>query len=390
MSELAKALLAKPTSTASSESAAKELTKQIEVKGDKAEVVINAPSEVEQGEGRAVLELHGLQPADWEITGFKASEWTMNSGERGVSTRFTFARRKTELVERPSIDELLPAIQTTRPAPADRENGNHGYIVALGDMQWGKIDGDGFEGTLSRTLEYLDQAYVRYWDYAKRFDFGHVHVAWLGDHVEGFNSQGGANVWRTNLTLSEQIRLTRRVMLHALLLFSDAAERVSMAAIPGNHGDTTRFAGKGITRYDDSHDTESLIAVADAAALNPAAFEHVEFYVPKTDEQAVTLNVAGSIVGHVHGNQWRAGKHFEWWKGQAFDPANPLGQADLLLAGHYHHELIESDGRRLFIQVPSLESESTWFKLNTGTSGNPGLVVAVTKDGKTSPLEFVR
>jgi hypothetical protein len=52
--------------------------------------------------------------------------------------------------------------------------------------------------------------------------------------------------------------------------------------------------------------------------------------------------------------------------------------------------MIESDGKRLFIQVPSMESESTWFRHNKGTTGNPGLIVAITKDGVTSPLEFVR
>ena len=69
-------------------------------------------------------------------------------------------------------------------------------------------------------------------------------------------------------------------MLRALTLFVPLAARVSMAAVPGNHGEAVRFAGKGVTRYDDSHDTEALIAVADAAALNPAAFGHGEFTSP--------------------------------------------------------------------------------------------------------------
>jgi metallophosphoesterase superfamily enzyme len=69
-------------------------------------------------------------------------------------------------------------------------------------------------------------------------------------------------------------------MLHALTLFAPLARRASMAAVPGNHGEAVRFAGKGVTRYDDSHDIESLLAVHDAASLNPEAFGHVEFYVP--------------------------------------------------------------------------------------------------------------
>ncbi|GGL01738.1 hypothetical protein [Mangrovihabitans endophyticus] len=221
-------------------------------------------------------------------------------------------------------------------------------------------------------------------------DIGQVHIGWLGDHIEGFNSQAGANVWRTPLTLSEQIRLTRRVMLHALVTFAPLAERVSMAAVPGNHGETVRIAGRGLTRYDDSHDTESLIAVHDAAQFNPDAFDHVAIHVPETDELTVVVDVAGTVVAHAHGHQWQPGRHFDWWKGQAFNKDSAMHRADLLVAGHLHHELVDSDGPRTFIQTPALESESTWWRHATGTPGHPGLIVAITKDGNTNIKEVVR
>ena len=391
MSELTDILLSKPVPPNYKASRHEgDLTKEIEVKGDKAEVVLNIPEaeRVDQAAGHAYLEAHGLDPAEWEPTSFRTSEWTMNSGEKGISVRFGFSRRSSAL-DRPSLDEILPLVQDYQPS-INRPDGDHGFVVALGDMQFGKIDGDGVEGTLYRTIDYLNRAADLLLTYRKRYDIGHVHVAWLGDHVEGFVSQGGANTFRTVLTLNEQIRLTRRVMLHALRLFADQAQLVSMAAVPGNHGEPQRFAGKGVTRYDDSHDTESLIAVADATTLNPEAFQHVHFFVPNTDEMTVVVPVAGTVVGHAHGNQWRYGKHFEWWKGQAFDPSNPLGKADLLLSGHLHHEFIDSDGKRLFIQVPAMESESTWWRHNKGSRGNPGLIVAITKDGHTSPMEVVR
>ncbi|MFG2170332.1 hypothetical protein ACGFMO_02930 [Streptomyces niveus] len=202
-------------------------------------------------------------------------------------------------------------------------------------------------------------------------DIEHVHIAWLGDHVEGFVSQGGANSWRTQLTLNEQIRLTRRVMLHALLTFAPMVSRLTMAAVPGNHGEAVRFMGKGVTRYDDSHDTESLIAVKDAADLNPERFGHVEFYVPDTHELTVVVECSGTVVAHAHGHQFRPGKHFEWWKGQAFGRQSAVQQAVLLLAGHLHHEHVDSDGPRTFIQPPAIESESTWWRHAKGTTGAP-------------------
>ncbi|MGW3323854.1 hypothetical protein [Streptomyces virginiae] len=398
MSKLLDELLAKPIGPAAQTRGAdpeRDFTRQIEVKGDEADVTVRGETfEDNESAATAVLQGQGLDPSQWTVTGLRSSEWTMANGDTGVSTRFTFARTcASDAAGRPALDELLAAIDSTPPATPEvhavKDGEGFTFLVILGDMQFGKIDGDGVEGTLRRTIDCLNQAAELLAAYRLRFTIHHVHISWLGDHVEGFVSQGGANVWRTPLTLNEQIRLTRRVMLHALLIFAPLVERLTMAAVPGNHGETVRFAGKGTTRYDDSHDTESLIAVKDAAELNPERFGHVEFYVPDTDELAVVVDCSGTVVVQVHGNQWRPGKHWEWWKGQAFDQTSAMHVADLLLAGHLHHELIEADGPRTFIQAPSMESESTWWRHMKGSRGAPGLIVAVTKDGRVPVKEVV-
>lgn len=367
----------------------------VRVERDTAEVVVNNATQPPKldVEGHETLRANGLEPSEWLATSFSTSEWTMGNGAQGVSTRWGFQRK---LDERPSppgppLDDLFAAIPH-RPTPTCQvEDGDHGFVVALGDLQIGKADSDGAEGTLSRTLDCLDQARAALDIYRQRYPIGHVHIGWLGDHIEGFVSQGGANVWRTPLTLNEQIRLARRIMLHALQLFADSGvSRMSMAAVPGNHGEPQRFAGKGVTRYDDSHDTESLIAVSDAAKLDPGRFGHVRFYVPETDEMTVVLDVAGTVIAHVHGHQFRPGRHFEWWRGQAFGPTSGMNEANLLLAGHLHHFHAESESGRTFVQIPSLEAESTWFRMQRGVGGDPGIVVAVTKDGVTPVLEVVR
>ena len=393
MSELLDDLLAKPVGAAVARrqlDPERDFTRQLEVTGDDASVTVRGlPEEATEGAAAAFLRERGEDPEEWIATGFRSGEWTMANGETGVSNRYTFRRRSASVAARIPIDDLVGAVKRHRPKAA-RPQGDHGFLVVLGDMQFGKMDGDGPEGALHRTIEYLNRAADLLVTYRKLYGIGHVHVAWMGDHVEGFVSQGGANAWRTTLTLNDQIRLTRRVMLHAMQTFAPLAERVSMAAVPGNHGEPQRFAGKGVTRYDDSHDTESLIAVADAAALNPEAFGHVEFLVPETDELTVVAEVAGTVIAHAHGHTWRPGKQFEWWKGQAFNQDSALHVADVLLAGHLHHEHIERDGRRLYIGAPAVESESTWWRHATGTGGSPGLIAAVVKDGNVSPIELVR
>lgn len=373
----------------------KTLTGKVDVRENRAEVQVHlSERDVTAGvnpEGLAAERLRaaGEDPNLWEVSHMRSSEWTMPGGEVGQSCRFSFVKRGIPVQD---FDDLLTAINIREPTRSKwDEDDDHGFIIGIGDMQFGKIDGDGVEGTLKRTLDFLDLAAEKLDDYQRDYNITHAHLAWLGDHIEGFTSQGGANAWRTQLTLNEQIRLTRRVMLYGLQVFAPLCSKLTMAAVPGNHGEPQRFAGKGLTRYDDSHDTEALIAVKDAVDLSRREdYKHVEFFVPETDELTVVVDVCGTMVGHAHGHQFSPGRHFDWWKGQAFNAASSLGQCDVLLCGHLHHSMIEEDGKRLFVQVPALESESTWWRHRKGPTGNPGLIVAVTKDGTTSPLEIVR
>lgn len=355
----------------------KDFTRQIEVVGETATLTVrDEPGTITDDTAIQYIREEGLNPDEWEATGFTKSVWGDPPKE---SVKFTYKRREGAGLERPNIDELIAVMERAERAPYVVDAKGYGAIVGIGDMQFGKIDGDGVDGTLRRTVEYIDKAAQQIDYMAGLWPVDHIHVAWLGDHIEGFNSQGGANVWRTPLTLNEQIRLTRRVMTHAMVTFGELGVRLSMAAVPGNHGEPQRFMDKGVTRYDDSHDTESLIAVSEAAALTEL-YNDVEFYVPATDEMTVVVDVAGTTVAHAHGHQWRPTKHFDWWKGQAFNPSSAMHMADVLMAGHLHHEHQEADGHRLFIGVPSLESESTWFRHSTGTAGNPGIFLGITKD----------
>lgn len=366
-----------------------EFTKQLECSSDKIEATLNdLQGTITDGTAFDFLESEGLNPAEWSIKSFRKSQWDGFSGPM-ESVRFSFERVSDSAIAL-DVDELIDSIKKHKAPKKARPEGSYGFIVGIGDLQVGKIDGDGDAGCVHRAIECIDSAVNKLSLYRKAgYDIGHIHVAWLGDHLEGFVSQGGTNAWRTQLPLNDQIRIVRRIMLYALQQFAPLAERVSMIAVPGNHGEAVRF-GTGLTRYDDSHDTESLIAVSDAASINAEAFGHVEFYVPDTDELIVELDVAGTHIAHHHGHKWKPNQHFRWWEGQAFNRDSKLYYADVLLTGHTHHEHIESSGNRLFISVPALESESTWFRHNTGIGGAPGILTALTKDGQIHSIDFLR
>jgi len=363
-----------------------DLTREIEVNGNSlTATIVDAPGTVTEGTARDFIEEEGLDPADWEIANWRKSKWG-NPEAPLESVRYSFKRVGEAAADAGLlVDKAVAALSDYVPVEV-RPQGTHGFLVLLGDMQFGKMDGDGPAGTLARTIDCLNRAADTLLMYQKIFDIGHIHIAWLGDHVEGFVSQGGANVWRTVLTLNEQIRLTHAVMLHAVKLFAPLAEKVTMVAVPGNHGETVRFEGTGTTRYDDSHDTEALISIHNAIeALGVPGFGHVNFYVPDTDELTVQVEVAGTRILHAHGHKFGSKKDgwLEWWQGQEFGGEGlPAHQ---LVAGHFHSRL-ETEN---FIQVPAMESESTWIRHLKGYRGVPGLIVGITKDGRTPIRQMI-
>lgn len=331
-----------------------------------------------------LLRDRGYDPAEWRVTSVTDSEWDVQT-KAGPDTfyafKFTAVPRGAGEAERPDIDDLLAIVNIQSPRVHAYEEGfaKGAWVHALGDLQLFKIDGDGVEGTLHRVLASIDEGVARYRDVLMRPS--HVHVAWLGDCIEGFVSQGGKNAWRTNGTLTEQVRLLRRIMLYAIDAYAPYCQRLTVVSVPGNHDEAMRHPVS--TRSDDSWAVDALVAVSDAIALNPDKYGHVEAYVPGPDEQDVTLEVGGKIVTHLHGHQFRIGREWDFWKGQAFG-GQQAGLAKLMLYGHQHHFSIDSKGDRLRVCVPALESESTWWKHKTGEVGAPGGLVFTIIDGAPS------
>lgn len=124
------------------------------------------------------------------------------------------------------------------------------YVVALGDTQIGKLENP-TEELLQRVMDLMAKAVqplelhkVSTGTLAK-----HAHLPWLGDCIEGMNSQGGRLRWRTTLTVTEQVRILRRLMLYQAELVAPLAERVTIVSVPGNH--------------DECHDAETELLTRD-------------------------------------------------------------------------------------------------------------------------------
>ena len=373
-------LLSKPTGNYKSPAAPIPQTREVERNGDS--LTVTVPESVMEEAAASVLEAEGLNPDEWEVTRFRRSEW----GEGKVATRYEFKRTSRSQSMNKLSDAELDLIhhQTLGSGPVSMVTDGQGtMVVCIADTQFGKIESPS-DVVLQATFDAINTAAYR----VSLWNPERVVVAFLGDLIEGFVSQGGANAWRTQTPLSEQIRLARRTMIYAMQKFHETGIPFSMVAVPGNHDQGVRF-GKGITRYDDSHDTEALIAVADAAKLSDR-YKDIEFLVPETDELSVSMNLSDTHTVFTHGYMAKNGKYHEWVKGQAYNRNSLYHGCDVVFMGHWHAFHMSEDTDRTVIVAPAGERESTWFKHSNGAQGNPGVLLALLDSGKVLRTEILR
>lgn len=267
------------------------------------------------------------------------------------------------------VDDLLQLVKGKPPKHAQQKT-DQLFVFAMGDSQLGKPDGDGTDGIIRAWTQSLQTA-SQEWRRAGR---PAVLIAGLGDHIEGNQSQGGRNWFRSELTITEQLRVFRRMLLRTIDTFIEAPH-ITVGIVNGNHDDVQRFQ---TTDASDGHATESAIAVGEAMALNPTRYGHVHIYVPGKDQDHLVLDCNGTNFVLIHGHQWSRGKAMEWWEKQTFNN-QPAGAGHILLHGHEHEFQISSRRDRLVITTPALESESTWYKQKAGAIGRRGVLIFTTQ-----------
>lgn len=282
------------------------------------------------------------------------------------SYTFKISRR----VDRQSLVDDLIQLTKRKAVKRVEQKTDELFVFAMGDSQLGKPDGDGTDGIIRAWTQSLTTARTE-WTKAGR---PQVLVAGLGDHLEGNQSQNGRNFYRSDLTVSEQLRVFRRMLLRTIDTFIEAPH-ITVGIVNGNHDDIQRFQ---TTDASDGHATESAIAVSEALALNPDRYGHVHLFVPSKDEDHLVLEVNGTNFVLIHGHQWSRGKAMEWWEKQTFNN-HPAAAGHILIHGHEHEFQISSRRDRLIITTPALESESTWFKQKYGAVGRRGVLTFITK-----------
>lgn len=316
-----------------------------------------------------------LDPTQWQVMNVRKSRWQKYDGEWLEAYRVTVKPADSTHTDE-DVKELVAQIDKWKPGKTTKYIGPGAFVLCVGDTQYGKDANGGTAGIVDRMLRGIDAGVERYKELNKMGrNLGTVVLPQLGDCIEGSVSQGGKVVGRLDMGVTAQVRIGRRVLLAQIKAFAPLCERLIVPVVPGNHDEPHRTV---LTDPMDSWQVEIAAAVQDALALNPA-FSHVEFRYPEADGQTLAIDVFGTMVGFAHGHQSRDAA--KWWMGQATGKT-PVGAADILVTGHYHHFKAQQVGPRLWLQVPAMDGGSAWFRDKSGLESPTGLVSFVVGEGR--------
>ena len=331
--------------------------------------LVSLPRTEPPADASEILGDFDLTPEDWIITSVRKSKWQRYDGEWLEAYRVSVKPRGyvTTLLDPTDLEAEL---RKWRPAKSVKPGkGDLTFLAAIGDTQWGKDAGDGSEGTVNRVMGAMQSVKARLGEVKSR-GIGQIALPQMGDCIEGIVSQGGRIAGRIDLPLTGQIRLGRRVLLEWVKMFAPLAEKVIIPVVPGNHDETTRAL---ITDPLDSFQVDIVAQVMDIVADNPA-LQNVEARYIESDHTTLAMNLSGVTVGFAHGHQSR--NLPKWWEGQALGQT-PIGSADILLTAHYHHFHAQNLGPRFWVQIPSMDGGSAWFRDRHGLDSPTGIVTMV-------------
>ena len=335
------------------------------------------------------LEELGFNPDEFEIIEpFEIRSWDSNT-ENGKDTFYYY---KAKIVSKYAVNDrdfdfkaLLSEIKKSKPK-AQTIKGKSSMIVCLSDWQMGKRDGAGTKGIVARIEQMIPDVTARIKELRKSgVDLAHLYVVGLGDIVEGCEGFYPMQEHSVEYDLRRQKMIARRLLVKSLKEWAPLFKNVVVACVPGNHGEN-RKNGKAFTTFGDNFDVAIFDEAAEIFQENPA-YKHVKFVIPENDLW-LTLDVSGTIIGLAHGHQFRTGGRYShqkavaWLSGQAFGMTE-MGDADILISGHFHHLFVVNEGKRTLMQCPSVDGGSEWYENMTCKSSYAGTLTFSITPGKT-------
>ena len=368
----------------------------ITIDGDGGEIVTSArevvadevidPYSSDEDWGR-IFAHWGLDPANWEVIDdtIVANAWEGMAGHRLGGGVIRMVQYKARLRRRSGPQERLVATLGNRAArrkawKRQPPTGPLSWLLAIGDTQIGKPDGDGTYGSIGRWEQVIAEIPDRVAQLRRLgSEMGVGVLAFLGDLKEACDGQYASQAFGSELNNRDQDRYVVELALATVEEMRRCFPEVRVIAVPGNHGER-RKDGKAFTDVDDNDDVALIEQVRRITQRDPNLAD-VLYRFPDSQDLTVTVDVSGVSVAFAHGHQFGGGASLEakvqkWWSLQSHGLQLP-GEARLLLAGHHHHLLVADSGSKVFVGTPAMDGGSNWWRHKNGADGPPGAVSMV-------------
>ena len=333
-----------------------------------------------------LIEDWGLDPVSTRIIPGSVQIRAWDTQTQDGIQRLKYYRARIEPIfateDRADVDALCASIVKRKPAKVETTTGDLSFLILLSDIQLGKGEGDGTPGTIARVMSSLDNAVQRVKDLKKLGRaIDSIYIIGLGDIVEGCSGDWYAmQTYQADLNRREQEKVARRLILAYIDRFVDLGYRVVCSCVPGNHGEN-RKNGKAFTSFDDNADISVFESVSEILSANPDRYANVFMPLDCIEKSTLTatFDLNGVPCGFAHGHQFRGGgggsigKIESWLKGQALGRL-PVGDAQLIYSGHFHHFVCSEATSRTVFQTPAQDGGSQWFSESTGKHSPSGLL----------------
>jgi hypothetical protein len=339
-------------------------------------------------DAKQILEEFDLDPNHWEVTSIRRGKWQKYDGEFLESLRVNVIPSRVAQADQLDVEKMIDELKKWRPASGIKKGTGSGSFAAFpSDQQIGKkTSSGGTQQSIDRLLNLTESAVHRFNGYQKMgLNLGTITLGLPGDHVEGNVSQGGRlqGLAASDLGITEQVRVARRLLMAQVKAFAPLANDMIVPVINGNHDEAGRYVA---TDPADGWNTEIASAVQDACAENPA-LQHVQFRFPESGHQTLVTEICGVHVGIFHGHQANQNNVMKFLSGHAAGQT-ALGLADIWVSGHFHNFRTMDISDRLWLQCPTTDPGSEWFRDRSGMESKPGLLTMVF-GGDYDPREFI-
>lgn len=308
--------------------------------------------------------------------------------ETGSWEKVSWQPNKKALYDSLKYDDLLDALEGWEPeGPSPAFGDRFTSVLNASDLQIGKASQrlGGTPETIARVRQSFEA--MR----AKLIAGPTPERLLLVDGGDGIE-----NVWNTpsqlvtnDLSVPEQIRVFRRLMLEGIKLLAPLVPELVYVAVPSNHGHArVGYKADGGT-VDADFGLEVSYQLEDAIGENPY-LDNVSFVRPEPLSEVAEVATSGSSLAFHHGHQSAGpGGHGKWWQG--LDHGRMPGwDADILVTAHYHSMRVEQSGNgRWIIGVSSSDAGSDWFTNRTGQSALQGMTAFDVADGQWSNLRII-